>query len=265
MLTESDSASLDAELLLAHLLKKGRTWLHTWPEQTVTPTQLAEYQKLIGRRQQGEPIAHLTGEQSFWTLDLKVTSDTLVPRPETELLVETALSRMTDQVPWRVADLGTGSGAIALAIASEQPQAHLYATDQSAAALAIAAENASKLKINTITFLQGGWLEPLPAEPFDLILSNPPYIADQDPHLTQGDLRFEPASALSSGVDGLDDLRTIIEAAIDHLKPDGWLMVEHGYDQGNAVRSLFQQHHYHSIETRHDLAQLERITFGARP
>lgn len=264
-LTESESASLDAELLLAHQLQKSRTWLHTWPDKIISNEQAAAYDLLVRRRQQGEPIAHALGQQSFWTLDLKVTADTLIPRPETELLVEQALSQIPIDQPWQIADLGTGTGAIALAVASERPNATLIASDHSRDALAVAQENAGTHKIHNVTFRHGSWFEPLQEEQFDLILSNPPYIAADDPHLSEGDLRFEPDSALSSGSDGLDDLRIIIEAATNHLKPNGWLMVEHGYDQGNAVRSLFQQHHYHTIETRQDLAQLDRITIGARP
>lgn len=262
LLTASDTPQLDAELLLAHALNKSRTWLHTWPEKIPTEAQQLHFQQLIERRQQGVPIAHLLEQQSFWTLNLKVTADTLIPRPETELLVETALAAIPTEQPWRIADLGTGSGAIALAIASECPHATLYATDQSAAALAIAEENGHHHQLTNLQFLLGSWFEPLPTEPFDLILSNPPYIAADDPHLSQGDVRFDPGTALTAGADGLDDLRHIIAGAINHLKPGGQLMVEHGYDQGNAVRSLFQQHGYQAITTQRDLAGEERITYG---
>lgn len=262
---ESDTAQLDAELLLAHLLQKSRTWLHTWPDKHIDETTVAAYQQLIQRRQQGEPIAHILGRQSFWTLELKVTADTLIPRPDTELLVEEALSTIPEDAVWELADLGTGSGAIALAIASERPAAQITATDQSSAALAVARENAECYSLNNITFRAGSWLQPLPHHHFDLILSNPPYIETDDPHLTQGDVRFDPLSALTAGADGLDDLRQIIANAKTYLKSGGRLIVEHGYDQGKAVRSLFEQHHYTLISTRRDLGGQERISYGTVP
>ena len=261
----SDTAQLDTELLLAHTLQKSRTWLHTWPDKTVTAEEASTFEALITRRQQGEPIAHILGQQSFWTLDLKVTADTLIPRPETELLVEQALSLIPAEQPWQIADLGTGTGAIALAVASERPDTTVIATDQSESALTVAEENAAINGIGNVTFRHGSWFEPLQEEQFELILSNPPYIATADPHLTEGDVRFEPDSALSSGPDGLDDLRQIIANAPHHLKADSWLLVEHGYDQGNAVRSLFEQYHYQNITTRRDLGGQERITYGSRP
>ncbi len=259
----SDTAQIDAELLLSYTLDKNRTWLHTWPDKTITAEEASLFEALTQRRQQGEPIAHILGKQSFWTLDLKVTADTLIPRPETELLVEQALSLTPIDQPWQIADLGTGTGAIALAIASERPKATLIASDRSEAALTVAQENATTHAINNIAFRHGSWFEPLRGETFDLILSNPPYIATGDPHLAQGDVRFEPDSALTSGNDGLDDLRLIIANAVHHLKPDGWLLVEHGYDQGNAVRSLFEQYHYQNIATQCDLGGVERITYGS--
>jgi release factor glutamine methyltransferase len=264
-LTDSDTPRLDAELLLAHTLDKRRTWLHTWPDRPVSREQADTFEQLLRRRLQGEPIAHILGQQPFWTLDLKVTADTLIPRPESELLVEQALSLTPEDQPWQIADLGTGSGAIALAIASERPMARLIATDQSQAALAVARENATAHGLDNVVLRHGSWFEPLQGERFALILSNPPYIAAADPHLGRGDLRFEPDSALRSGSDGLDDLRQIVAGAPGHLQAGGWLMVEHGYDQGNAVRSLFQQHRYQAIATRRDLGGQERITCGVRP
>lgn len=258
----SDSAQLDAELLLAHTLQRSRTWLHTWPDKTITPEQMATFELLLERRQQGEPIAHILGQQSFWSLELKVTADTLIPRPDTELLVEQALSLIPTDQPWQIADLGTGTGAIALAIASERSNVSIIATDRSEAALAVAKENAATHRIENVTFRYGSWFEPLQGEQFELILSNPPYIATEDPHLAGGDVRFDPNSALTAGCDGLDDLHHIIEKAPTYLKPGGRLIVEHGYDQGNAVRSLFEQHHYQHIATQRDLGGQERISYG---
>ncbi len=263
-ITESESARLDAELLLASLLQKSRSWLHTWPDRTIQSDLTTRFNRLVARRISGEPVAYLLGSQPFWTLELKVTADTLIPRPETELLVETALAAIPVELPCRVADLGTGSGAIALAIATERPNATIFATDQSEAALAVAQENATRHQLNNITFLAGSWFTPLTGEPFDLILSNPPYIAESDPHLAQGDLRFEPPRALRSGDDGLDDLKQIIKQASQYLHHTGQLMVEHGYEQGNAVRSLFQKHNFNHIETQRDLGGEERITHGTR-
>ncbi len=261
-LTESESAALDGELLLAHLLGKSRTWLHTWPEKPVSNEITTAFATLIERRKAGEPVAYLTGTQSFWSLELQVTADTLIPRPETELLVETALASIPTDQPWQIADLGTGSGAIALAIASERPETTLIATDRSEAALEMARANRDRLQLDNVTFHHGSWFEPLGEARFELILSNPPYIAEADPHLDRGDVRFEPDSALTAGEQGLNDLRAIITDAPTHLKPGGQLMVEHGYDQGNAVRSLFQQQGYDEVTTLRDLGGQERITYG---
>ena len=264
-LSNSESPQLDVELLLSHQLQKSRTWLHTWPDQEIAPNDLKTFERLLQRRQQGEPIAHIIGRQSFWSLELKVTTDTLIPRPDTELLVETALTMIPTEQPYQMADLGTGSGAIALAIASERPNVSITATDQSAAALQIAMENCQQHQLNNVEFKQRSCFAPLKEARFELILSNPPYIAVDDPHLSQGDVRFDPQSALTAGTDGLDDLRQIIERAPTYLKPQGRLIVEHGYDQGNAVRSLFQQHHYTGIVTQRDLGGQERISYGTRP
>jgi release factor glutamine methyltransferase len=260
----SDSPRLDAELLLAHALGKDRSYLRAWPERTPTPEQESEFEALLARRLAGEPIAHLLGVREFWSLALKVTPDTLIPRPETELLVERALLRIPADRPATVADLGTGSGAIALAIASERPAARVLATDRSPAALAVARDNARALAIGNMEFREGDWCAGLPAGHFDLILSNPPYIAARDPHLAQGDARFDPRSALVSGPDGLDDLRRIIPGTWICLKPGGWLLVEHGHDQGPAVEALFAAAGYRDIRDLTDLAGKPRVTEGRR-
>jgi len=215
----------------------------------------------VQRRRDGEPVAYITGHRGFWTLDLEVTPATLIPRPETELLVELALARMTPKA--NVADLGTGSGAIALAMARECPTASVVATDASIDALAVAERNATKHGIRNVRFAHGDWLAPLAGERFDLIVSNPPYIEADDPHLGQGDLRFEPASALASGADGLDDIRRIVAQARDHLAPGGWLLMEHGWNQGAAVRAVLSAAGYRDVLTVQDLEQRDRVSGGA--
>ncbi len=263
LLTSSDSARLDAELLLAHVLQQSREYLHTWPEQQLSPAQTEEFNTLIYKRRDGWPIAYLVGHQAFWTLDLLVTPATLIPRPETELLIETALSLFPDEQPRTVIDLGTGSGAIALAIAKERPHWHVHATDASIDALAVARENARRHQIHNVTFRQGSWYAALPAElRADLIVSNPPYICVNDPHLSQGDVRFEPVSALIAGTDGLDSIRDILIKAPQHLDAAGWVLLEHGYDQAETVHTLLVSHHFHQISQHTDLAGHTRVTQG---
>jgi len=263
---QPDTARLDAELLLAHVLHKPRTWLHTWPEQELSAEQAAQFQQLVSRRAGGEPVAHLVGQQAFWSLTLQVTADTLIPRPETERLVELALERIPAQASCRIADLGTGTGAIALALAKERPNSLVVATDQSAAALAVARDNARRNQLGNVQFRQGNWLEALQDEAgFDIIVSNPPYIKVEDPHLQQGDVRFEPAGALKAGRAGLDDLQHIIQNALPHLKAGGWLLLEHGYDQGKAVVQLLKQAGYEQVRDYADLAGQPRVAEGRKP
>ncbi|MCW9058601.1 MAG: peptide chain release factor N(5)-glutamine methyltransferase [Gammaproteobacteria bacterium] len=261
----SDSPRLDAELLLAHALGQDRSYLRAWPERVPAPAQAARFASLLARRQAGEPVAHLLGVREFWSLELQVTPDTLIPRPETELLVERALLHIPADRPATVADLGTGSGAIALAIASERPRARVLATDRAAAALAVARRNAAAHAIDNVEFQEGDWCKGMPADHFDVILSNPPYIAAGDPHLAQGDARFDPRSALVSGPDGLDDLRLLIPAALACLKPGGWLLVEHGYDQGAELVRLFEAAGYQDVQDHADLADKSRMIEGKRP
>lgn len=253
---------VDAEALLLHVLGQPRGWLFTHGGDALTPDQSSRFDELIARREAGEPVAYLTGSRGFWTLDLEVTPDTLIPRPETELLVELALARIPHGAASRIADLGTGSGAIGLAIASERPTARVVATDASEAALAVARRNAQGNDIANIEFRHGSWLAPLADERFDLIASNPPYIENGDPHLVEGDLRFEPMSALASGDDGLDDLRTLVSAAPSRLVVGGWLLVEHGWEQGDAVRALFASAGFSDVETIRDLEGRDRVTLG---
>jgi release factor glutamine methyltransferase len=265
LLLDSDSPALDAEVLLCLVLGVNRAYLRTWPERELTPEQWKQFQALIARRQAGEPIAYITGTREFWDMTLKVTPATLIPRPETELLVELALERIPIDTLVQVADLGTGSGAIALAIARERPQARVVATDASEAALAVARENAEALGVANVVFCLGHWFEALTHEPhakFHLIASNPPYVHPQDPHLQKGDLRFEPASALASENAGLADIEEIARGAREHLHPGGWLLLEHGYDQAEAVTRLLMGLGYRKVETVGDLAQRERVSLG---
>jgi release factor glutamine methyltransferase len=260
---EHASPELEAALLLCYLLEKPRSYLFAWPEETLSPEQLRNYEKLVERRLAGEPIAHITGEREFWSLNLKVTRDTLIPRPETELLVERSLLHLENTTQPLIADLGTGSGAIALALASERPDAEIHACDLSENALTVARENAQRLALNNVQFHTGSWFQALPTDArYDLIVSNPPYIETDDPHLNQGDLPKEPLSALASGKDGLRDIRWIIDQANNHLTPGGWLLLEHGYQQAGAVSNLLQTKGFIEIQSHKDLADHLRLTEG---
>ena len=254
----------EAEQLLAHALGRDRAWLFAHAIDELEAGQVAAFEALLARRIAGEPVAYLTGRRSFWTLELEVNADTLIPRPETELLVELALARLPDAEKINVADLGTGSGAIALSLAQERPQARVIATDASAGALAVAKRNALAHGIGNVEFRQGSWFAPLSGERFDLIASNPPYIAVDDPHLQQGDLRFEPATALSSGSDGLEDIRDIVAHAGEHLVAGGWLLLEHGLEQGAAIRGLLEIAEFVEVETAQDLEMRNRVTLGRK-
>lgn len=256
---------IDAEHLLAHCLQQTRAWLYSHAEWTPAQVQCAAFATLVQRRRNGEPIAYLTGVRGFWSLELQVSPDTLVPRPETELLVELALGRLPAEAAVQVLDLGTGSGAIALAIASERPLARITGVDASSAALAVAAGNGRRLGLANAVFEPGDWYGGLDGRRYDVIVSNPPYIAVGDPHLDEGDLRFEPPAALSSGPDGLDAIRTIVAGAPAHLAPGGYLLLEHGWTQGAAVRGLLAEAGFGAIETARDLEERERVSIGKMP
>ncbi len=258
----SDSPRLDAEVLLAHALGRDRSHLRAHPEAVLDASQALVFADLVDARLRGEPIAYLTSKREFWSLELKVTPATLIPRPETELLVEEALLRIPAQADWEILDLGTGSGAIALAIAKERPLIHVTATDRSAEALSVARSNATALGLKNMEFIQGDWFEAVSARCFHLIASNPPYVAETDPHLKQGDLRFEPLSALASGPDGLEDLRRIVAGAPDYLYKDGALLLEHGLDQGAAVRGLLQTTGFVGARSVRDLSGHERVSLA---
>ena len=260
-LPASPTARLDAELLLAAVLGKPRSYLRTWPEHEPGAEQLAAFAALLERRRMGEPVAYILGHQGFWSLDLEVAPHTLIPRPDTELLVETAL-QLAPATPQRVLDLGTGSGAIALALASERGGWQVIGVDRIAEAVALAERNRQRLKLGNAEFRQSSWFDGLAGERFDLILSNPPYIAADDRHLGEGDVRFEPLSALVAGVDGLDDIRQIIAQAPRHLQAGGWLLLEHGYDQAEAVRELLAAAGFTAVDSRRDLGGHQRISLG---
>ncbi len=255
-----ESCKVDSQWLLSHVLQRNSAWLRAWPEHVLTDPQWQQYQQLIERRAAGEPVAYLTGLQGFWSFDLAVTEDTLVPRPDTELLVEQALARLEDG-PYDVVDLGTGSGAIALALAHERPAWNLTATDIHEPTLAVAQHNAQALKLD-VRFVESVWFQGLSRERFHLIVSNPPYIEAGDTHLSGIGVRYEPERALASGQDGLDDIRAIIDGAPDHLHDSGWLLLEHGFNQGDAVRRLMVERGFDQVGTARDLGDNDRVTFG---
>ncbi|MGB9429845.1 MAG: peptide chain release factor N(5)-glutamine methyltransferase [Gammaproteobacteria bacterium] len=258
----SPTPRLDAEILLAHVLEMPRSHLFARPEQRLDGYKLRRYALLVLARRKGQPVAYLTGQRDFWSLTLKVTPATLIPRPETELLVEEALRNVPVGVRWYLLDLGTGSGAIALALAKERPQCILTATDISRSALAVARENAKRLEIHNLAFMQGQWFTPVSGRRFAMIVSNPPYVPNDDPHLNAGDLRFEPRHALTGGPDGLAAIRKIVLRAPSHLDRGGALLLEHGYDQGERVRELLSAAGFSAIKTLRDLAGSERVTSG---
>jgi len=260
-LTESPSAKLDAELLLRHLTGYSATELITRANDELSDEQYRQYQNLIERRRNGEPIAHILGQRDFWTLQLAVNPHTLIPRPDTELLVELALAHIDTETTKSVIDLGTGSGAIAIAIKKDCPQCEVTATDSSLDALLLAQQNARTNNV-ALTLTQSHWFDQLGAQCFDMVVSNPPYIAEEDPHLMQGDVRFEPISALISGKDGLDDIRHIVRWSPVHLNAGGWLLLEHGYHQAAQVRALMATQNFTDIETHQDLAGNDRVTVG---
>lgn len=258
-----DSPRLDAELLLSHVTGLGRTSFRAWPEREVAPDQAKTFRELVTERVKGLPIAYLLGQQEFWSLPLKVSPSTLIPRPDTECLVETALELPLPENA-RVLDLGTGTGAIALALASEKPGWQIMASDRVEEAVELARENSRSLQL-PITVVQSHWFGQISESGFDLLISNPPYIPDSDRHLHEGDVRFEPPSALVAGDDGLDDIRLLVTEGFKRLNPGGWMLLEHGYDQGDAVRDLFAKAGWLNIETRKDYGGNDRMTLARKP
>lgn len=260
-LPDSPSASVDAQWLLAAVLGKPSSYLRAWPERELTAEQVVQFEGYLARRRLGEPVAYIIGQQGFWSLELAVAPHTLIPRPDTELLVETALSKPFGGAA-HVLDLGTGTGAIALAIASERPTWQVLGVDRIAEAVVLAEQNRQRLKLSNCRFQQSDWFAQLAPQRFDLLVSNPPYIPASDPHLQQGDVRFEPASALVSGEDGLDDIRHLIATAPHWLKAQGWLMLEHGYDQAEAVAELMRAQGFIEVQSLRDFGGQWRITLG---
>lgn len=255
----------EAELLLEHALGRSRTWLMAHATDAMPVTASASLDALLARRVAGEPVAYIMGQRGFWKMDLAVSPAVLIPRPETELLVEQALGRMPAGQATRVADLGTGSGAVALALGLERPAAKIVASDASSAALAVARANAEHLQIGNVQFVQGSWWQPLAERSFDVVVSNPPYVAAGDPHLEQGDLRSEPAMALASGADGLDAIRSIVRGAPARMAGGGWLLLEHGWDQAASVRELLADAGFQALFSARDLQGHERVTGGRKP
>lgn len=258
-----DSAETDVSVMLCHVLQCSATLLHMSPETLLSAEQAEQFEDFLAQRRSGTPVAYIIGQRGFWSLDLGVNSSTLIPRPDTETLVETALQRISADA--RVADLGTGSGAIALSLATECPAAQIIAVDKSQEALAVANSNAIRHQLSNVDFLCGNWLNAFAAHSFDVIVSNPPYIRDTDPHLQQGDVRFEPLTALASGDDGLDDIRLISQQALTCLKPGGWLLLEHGYDQSAAVQQLLREAGYVAVTAYQDFGGQARVVEAQLP
>ena len=260
---EKSEAFNEMKLLMRHFLGVDAAWLISHENDSLEANQLEALEALVQRRLNGEPIAYILGSREFYGLQLKTTPATLIPRPDTETLVEAALAKIPQNASLNILDLGTGTGAVALAIASQRPQTKVTAVDASLEALKVATENAQSLNLSNVRLIESNWFSALGGEKFDVIVSNPPYIAKDDEHLKQGDLRFEPLSALASGVDGLDDIRKIIQDAPDYLNPNGWLMLEHGYNQAHAVAALLNARGFSKVDHAKDIAGTLRVTFGA--
>ena len=261
LIVDSDSAALDAEILLCFILHKERTYLRTWPDLELDIEQTDRYWTLIQERQKGKPIAYITGQREFWSRDFLITPDVLIPRPDTELLIDLSLTLIPDNTPTKIIDLGTGSGIIAITLAAERPHAQISAADLSLAALNIAQLNANKHH-TLIKFYLSNWLADVPASKFDLIVSNPPYIAEDNIHLSEGDLRFEPLAALHARDQGLSDIKSIADTARDYLESGGYLLIEHGYDQQQAVEKIFIDYDYTTVKNARDLSGQPRVTYG---
>jgi release factor glutamine methyltransferase len=256
----SGSALLDAEVILCHVLNKPRSHLRAWPENNLSTEQQTQFSALISQRMQGTPVAYLTETREFWSRDFKVSPDVLIPRPDTELLIELSLELLNNKPKARIIDLGTGSGIIAITLAAERPDIDVIASDISPQAIAIAKQNASFLKTPLVQFIQSSWFNSIPDSKFELIISNPPYIASNDIHLSQGDVRFEPIGALVADDSGLKDIKNIVDNARHYLTQNGTLLIEHGFDQQEAVQAIFTQFNYCQVQTHPDLSGNPRVT-----
>ncbi|MBB1289222.1 peptide chain release factor N(5)-glutamine methyltransferase [Pseudoalteromonas sp. SR43-6] len=262
--SSSESAKLDAQVLLLHILKKPRSYLFTWPEHALSDEQQSQFNVFIQRRLKGEPVAHITGLREFWSLSLEVNATTLIPRPDTETLVEQALEIALSATA-KVLDLGTGTGAIALALGSEMPSWQITAVDRVSDAVALATRNQQRLAINNVHVKQSNWFSELHGEKFNLIVTNPPYIESSDIHLNQGDVRFEPLSALVADDCGMSDIKQIITQSRDYLSSNGYLLIEHGFEQSEAVRHFFEKMAFVNIKTVKDLGNNDRVTLALWP
>lgn len=263
IINSSESARLDAEILFCEVMQFNRSRIYSNPEQIVPDDKSILFQSLIEQRQQGCPIAHLTGKKEFWSLELAINKDTLIPRPETELLVETALQMIPDDAIFNILDLGTGSGAIAIALASERPDCNIVATDINTNALTMAKKNAATHQLENIQFYLSNWYQNIPSQEFDLIVSNPPYIRQDDEHLSQGDIRFEPELALVAGADGMQAINIILGNAKQYLASNAYLLIEHGYDQKQSVHEAFLKYDFRQPKTFQDLSGQDRMTIGS--
>ncbi|MCL4133065.1 UNVERIFIED_CONTAM: hypothetical protein GTU68_031448 [Idotea baltica] len=260
LLLHTESPEIDCQALLCHLLQCNTAYLRTWPDKMLSAIEQGIYSDYLQQRLDGKPVAYIIEQRGFWSLNLKVSPDTLIPRPDTESLVMAALDKIKPQMI--IADLGTGTGAVALALASERADIHVIASDYSLSAIRIAQHNKAQCQLINVSFWQGSWLSAIRKNSLDMIVSNPPYIAVDDPHLYLGDVGHEPRSALVSGHDGLNDIRLIAQQAKQCLKPEAWLMIEHGYQQASAVQQLFRQMDFEQIETIKDVGDNDRVTIG---
>jgi release factor glutamine methyltransferase len=261
-LAASGLIPFEAKILLGHVLRRDRAWLAAHGEEQMSARDARAFDALARRRRDGEPVAYLTGRREFYGLELEITPEVLIPRPETELLVELALVRIDAHEHTDILDLGSGSGAIALAIASERPHSKVLGVDISAAAVTLALRNASRLGLGNVTFTASDWFREVPKKRYDAIVANPPYVASGDAHLSEGDLRFEPPVALAAGADGLSSIRAIVADAAAYMSPGAWLLIEHGYDQAEAVQSMLRAAKFGELQSRRDLAGIPRIAMG---